>query len=200
MTLSSLLKGGIRQVRLEDGTLVTLDAGTRLAVRFASGQRRIQLQAGRARFEVMHDAARPFVVAAGDREVVATGTTFDVCLVDGRIEIALLKGKVDIRGMRAESAPAPVLVHLAAGQSLALEPGASRAVPRPSKPGELGWAAGMIGFDGAPLREVIATANRYSARHIALADPALGALKVTGGLKVGDPDALADALAGAFGL
>ncbi|WP_051683152.1 FecR family protein [Sphingomonas sp. UNC305MFCol5.2] len=190
---------GIRHVRLADGTRVTLDAGTRLAVRFVAGERRLILRAGRARFEVARDTARPFIVAAGNREVVATGTTFDVCLVAGRIEVALLSGSVDVRGAGARF-PSPVLARLAPGQSLALDPGASRVAPRPSTPDDLGWVWGMFDFDGVPLREVIATANRYSTRHIALADPTLGELKVTGGFKVGDPAALAAALAAAFGL
>ncbi len=191
---------GIRKVRLRDGSIVTLDAGTRLVLHLAGNKRRVELKAGRARFEVAQDPARTFVVSAGGREVVATGTTFDVCLVAGRIEIALLKGGVDVRNMGGAGGPAPVLVHLNSGQSLALEPGAAQAMPKPSTPSELDWVSGMIGFDGTPLRDVVTIANRYSARRLALGDPTLGDLKVTGGFKVGDPQTLAAALSAAFGL
>ncbi|MEI9850127.1 MAG: FecR domain-containing protein [Sphingomonas sp.] len=93
--------GTIRRVTLDDGSVVTLDTGTRLEVAFTQGERRLRLLAGRARFEVAHDAGRPFIVAAGDGEVVATGTIFDVSLVGARPRVRLIQGSVEVRSRSA---------------------------------------------------------------------------------------------------
>lgn len=189
---------GIRHVRLADGTIVTLDAETRLALRFSAGERRILLKAGRARFAVAHDASRPFVVAAADREIVATGTIFDVSCANDTVSVALLRGGVDVREARPNG-PHPLVARLAPGQAIQLAPGVEP-VAHPLDTGAEDWPNGMVEFDGTPLRDVIATANRYSRRHIVLADPALGELKVTGGFRLGDPEGFAAALAAAFEL
>ncbi|MEP9360022.1 FecR domain-containing protein [Sphingomonas sp. KR3-1] len=190
---------GIRKVRLGDGSIVTLDVGARLTVRFSGRERRVQLDAGRARFEVVHDATRAFVVAAIDQEIVATGTTFDVTCMDGKISVALLRGNVEIRQFQPGASRVPI-ARLASGQSVDLASGASKPVPHMINPAARDWPSGMVEFDGAPLREVIAIANRYSARRIVLGDPAIGELRVTGGYRMGDAQALAATLAAAFGL
>lgn len=190
---------GIRRVRLADGSIVTLDADTRLQLRFTDKERRLVLLGGRARFEVAHDAARPFVVAANRREVVATGTIFDVSLRDGKVAVVLLRGGVDVRD-RSAGASSTLLARLAPAQSVTLAPDAQSAQVKPVAASRADWPSGMIEFDGTPLREVLAIANRYSARHIVLGDPAIGGLAVTGVYRIGDPTALAAALAAAFDL
>lgn len=189
---------GIRQVRLGDGSIVTLDAGTRIELRFAAAERRVILKTGRARFDVRQDKARPFIVAAAEREIVATGTLFDVSCLDGKLTVALLRGSVDVRDARPE-APRTLVAHLEPGQEVQLAPGTS-AAPRTADAGGRDWPSGMVEFDGAPLSTVVAVANRYANRRLVLADPATGALRVTGAYKMGDAEALAATLAAAFDL
>jgi transmembrane sensor len=187
---------GIRQLRLGDGTVVTLDAQTRLDLRFSAGERRLMLKAGRERFEVARDASRPFIVMAGAREVVATGTVFDVSLAGGDVAVTLLEGGVDVRDVTPGSRRA--VVRLAPGQGLQIA-GGRPPVPRPVTAAERQWPSGMLEFDGTPLREVLAIANRYSRRPIILGDASLGELRVTGGYPLGDPTKLAATLAATFG-
>jgi transmembrane sensor len=189
---------GIRQVRLGDGSILTLDAGTRIELRFAAGERRVVLKTGRARFDVRQDKARPFVVAAAEREIVATGTLFDVTCIDGKLTVALLRGNVEVRNARPD-AQRMLVAHLEPGQEIQLAPGMSGA-PHPMDAGGRDWPRGMVEFDGAPLSTVVAVANRYAKRRIVLVDPATGSLRVTGAYKMGDPEALAATLAVAFDL
>jgi len=190
---------GIRKVRLGDGSVVTLDAGTRLELLFSAGERRVRLRTGRARFEVPRDAARPFIVAASGREVIATGTVFDVSCADGAISVALLRGSVDIRDLRPD-APRQLLARLTPGQAIQLAPGSTEAKRQAMTAAAADWPSGMDEFDDTPLSEVVAVANRYSDRHLVLGDPAIGSLRVTGAYKMGNPEALAATLAAAFDL
>ena len=190
--------GSIRRVRLDDGSFVTLDTDTRIETAFTPGERRLRLLQGRARFEVAHDAVRPFIVAAGDGEVVATGTVFDVSLVGDRPRVRLIQGSVEVRRhVAGATVPPELIARLTPGQTVPL--GVPNATPSPA-PADDRWISAMLTFDGTPLGEAIAEANRYSTRAIRLADPALGSLRVTGGFKAGDQEAIADGLAAGFGL
>lgn len=190
---------GLRRAQLSDGSILTLDTETSVRVHFSGTERRITLVRGRARFEVAHDASRPFIVSAGEGEVVAHGTVFDVSLTTGRLRVSLVRGSVEVRRAQPAAPGKPqTVIRLVPGQSIALVGVAP--TPQAAPAAETAWASGMIAFDGAPLSEVLATANRYSARKVSIDDHALGALRVTGTFRADRPEELAAALAAAFGL
>ncbi|MBW4332227.1 FecR domain-containing protein [Stakelama sp. CBK3Z-3] len=193
-------RGSIRRVTLADGSTVTLDSDSRIVVAFIPGARRLRLVAGRARFDVAHDADRPFIVSAGGGEVVATGTLFDVSLISGRPRVRLIEGSVEVRrpgpGDAADAALPPA-IRLAPGQMAAVD--APAPLARAPAAGER-WVSGTLSFEDAPLDAVLAQANRYTERQVRLGDPSLGALRFTGGFRAGHSDKLARALAVGFGL
>src|SRR5690606_15701139 len=84
-------------VTLQDGSIVELNAQTRIKVAFGAERRSVQLLDGQAIFRVAKDASRPFVVHAGDREIIALGTAFDVRLDPSAMRVTLLEGKVAVR-------------------------------------------------------------------------------------------------------
>jgi len=55
---------GQQQIALADGSIVHLDVGSRLTAKMDAAGRHVELLAGRAYFEVVHDSARPFSVVA----------------------------------------------------------------------------------------------------------------------------------------
>jgi len=187
--------GTIRRIELPDGSRVVLDTATRLSLAFTAGERRLRLVEGRARFEVAKDATRPFIVMAGEREVVAIGTVFEISLLPGAPRVQLIEGAVEVRAAPGSVVPVRAL---APGQQLALD--RAEAVPALANMVETRWAWGMLSFEDAPLGEVLAALNRYSARKIVLAEPGLAQLRVTASFRIGDPDKLAAALAAALAL
>jgi transmembrane sensor len=58
----------------------------------------------------------------------------------------------------------------------------------------------MLSFEDAPLDQVVAAANRYSAVQIVLADPTVVSLRFTGTFKATDTEQLANLLAAMFSL
>lgn len=191
--------GEIRTFALEDGSRVTLDTNSVAHVRFDGDLRRLQLERGRARFEVAHDARRPFVVVAGSSEVVAHGTVFDVDLRQSQILVALLQGSVEVRRLAAASAPATSTM-LRPGQQLALDGRETVAAPVALRASEARWPSGMLSFEDARLADVVASANRYSRTQIVIRDPAAGERRFTGTFKAGEPAQLADMIGSMFGL
>ena len=63
---------------LNDGSVVTLNTNSQLAVDFSEGRRDIRLSRGEASFDVAKNPDRPFVVRAGEGVVWAVGTAFSV--------------------------------------------------------------------------------------------------------------------------
>jgi transmembrane sensor len=193
--------GEIRQVKLPDGSSVTLDTDSALRIAFAGDERRLYLERGRARFDVAHDAARPFIVVAGKGSVTALGTIFDVTLTGDRVQVTLLRGAVEVRETRMKDAGAkPAVARLSPGQQIAFGGAAPLAAPEPAAQANAQWTRGMLNFDRTRLADAIAEANRYSAVRISLADAALGDLRVTGAYRVGDAAGLAESLAASLGL
>src|SRR5688500_8273456 len=77
-------KGQVREIRLSDGSVMTLDSDSQAIGELDSERRTVRLLKGRSFFAVAPDADRPFEVLARGQRVVAIGTRFDVSmLADG---------------------------------------------------------------------------------------------------------------------
>jgi len=184
-----------RVVRLADGSVVTLDSGTRLDVRLDRDARRLWLRRGQARFDVAHDVTRPFQVEARDRIVVATGTSFNVEVLGPQVRVTLIEGRVSV--LRA---PAPATqpsrsgpeqeagVPLLPGQRLVaelLDAGPAR-VETADIDGATAWESGKLVFDDEPLSAVVARVSRYTDHPVVVGDRAAGDLRVSGVFVAGD--------------
>ena len=194
--------GQIRQVKLADGSIVTLDTDSVVFIALSKRERRIALQRGRARFDVAHDAARPFVVMAGGGSVTARGTIFDVSVVDGAVKVALLRGGVEVRArVTAPSGAVPrAAARLRPGQQVSFAPSAILSPVRPVAAADDQWTHGMLTFDHTRLVDAVADANRYSTAKIAIADPGLNDLRITGAYQIGDAQGLATSMAASLSL
>lgn len=195
-SLLSSKVGEVRELRLDDGTLVTLDTGTVLRVHLSAAERIINLTHGRARFMVAHDAARPFIVLAGGNEVVATGTIFDVSY-RRQMVVHLLQGSVEVRlsGWR-QSADPKFHLRLRPGEQLSFARGQTRAPSVMSaRPSDEQWISGVKSLDDVPISELIAEANTYSDTQIILADPSFGSRNIVAEIHIRDIEAVAEAIA-----
>lgn len=174
-----------RQVLLDDGSQLTLDADSQVEVRYSRQLREVRLRRGRAAFAVAKQRERPFVVDAGDRRVVATGTAFSVERLDPQVRVVLYEGSVRIED-RERGAAAPQ--RLAAGQAwTSPAPGATQAqLLRVDTAQEQAWRSGLLLFDDEPLARALARVNRYSAAPLRLDDRSLGRLRISGTFKAGD--------------
>lgn len=190
--------GRVTDVALEDGSRVTLDAGSAIRVALADDVRRVTLERGAAYFEVAHDASHPFQVSVGDRQVIVTGTRFVTALTGDGAQVSLLQGRVLVG--RRDVAETGAL-----NGALALSPG-ERATFRPGQPGvekasadvetTTAWRRRRLVFQDAPLSDVVAAAARYSDAPMVVADPALARIRVTTVLPLEGEGAIADRMAG----
>jgi transmembrane sensor len=186
-------KGELRTVRLEDGSTIDLDAGTRLTVALGRRARQVTLAQGQALFDVAHDRRRPFRIAAGDRVVRVVGTRFDVRRRDGRLSVTVARGSVEV--LPAAGAPGRAY-RLHPGQRLDHRQGEAAVRVAAADPDEvLGWRSGRLVYRGQPLSEVVADLNQRFETPIRIDDPGLAATPISGVLILDDQAAVIRRLA-----
>jgi transmembrane sensor len=168
---------GYESRALDDGSVVELNGGAEIVVRFTTEERRVRLVRGEAHFLVAQNPGRPFVVEAGGVAVRAVGTAFDVLLGGQAVEVLVTEGRVRVDSPSPAAARRAV-PEVAAGQRVvvALAGGEISEVTTVS-PDEmaqrLAWQPRLLDFSATPLADVAAEFNRRNRTQLVLADPAL---------------------------
>jgi transmembrane sensor len=181
-----------KTVTLADGSIVHLDAGAVVTAELLPDARRLSLLAGRAYFEVAHDAARPFSVEAFGTRTVALGTRFEVRLSPQGVTVTLAEGSVAITPTGA----ADWKQTLSPGQQLVLDTNHPDGAKLDVDASQVtAWSRGRLVFDGQPLSAVLEEVNRYSDIKVVLGDDRLAATPIGGTFAAGgDAGAFVQAL------
>lgn len=176
--------GEQQRIDAADGSTITLNTHSALALDYTPQERRVRLLRGEAWFEVAPNPERPFVVETGNGQVTVTGTRFNVRLDQQQAVVSLDEGSVVLSADPAGAGP----VRLAAGQQATLS-GTGISKPRAFDSTQVtGWTRGQFVFYNAPLSAVVETLNRYHPAHIAIRGEALGKLTVSGVFSTKQPD------------
>lgn len=199
--------GEQHRVTLTDGSVVQLNAESKIRVRYHNGQRDIDLLAGQALFQVAHDAARPFVVHTASSLVKAVGTQFDVYRKTTATTVTVIEGVVALLPTVAEqigsledddasstsgverSSP-PVEVLLTAGEQAIVTPRYTATKVVRDVEDATAWTRGHLVFRGASLQDVAIEFNRYNTRRIVIRGDGLESFKVSGMFSSTDPRSL----------
>lgn len=214
---SSVVLSAPTKQLLPDGSVVELRDGAKIEVAFSPDSRRVTLARGMAHFSVAENKAVPFVVRAGRVEVRAVGTAFAVEVESRQIDILVTDGVVAVDraiGTQHEGSPpgvspiepaSPPLATVSAGRRIIVEKETAAvtavvAVSTAEQSERLAWRVPRIELARTPLSEALALFNRHSSVRLELADPALGALELSGVLRPDNPNALLHVLEVDFGL
>lgn len=199
LQVMSTAVGQQRHVTLADGSRLTLNTNTLLAVKLTPQRRDIYLRRGEAHFDVVHDASRPFFVHAGDAVISDVGTQFEVRLESDRdIDVLVDQGEVEVRGLAATAGPASPggradggdadwVRALSAGEQLLIT-GPHLAITSVSPrqiADDLAWREGAVVFEGEPLSQALAEVGRYTRAHV-VAEPQVDALRISGRFRTDD--------------
>jgi transmembrane sensor len=177
---------------LADGTLVSLDSDTAIAVTFEQAGRHVQLSRGQALFEVAKDRSRPFVVRAGNSSVTALGTVFDVDIGARALRVVLVEGRVAVKAKSGSRSPNVILTP---GQELIASRSGEVRVRMTDAEAALLWRRGLVEFNDATLAEAVEQLNRTSSRTLRLADPSVGSLRLSGIYRTGSPEGFVTSIA-----
>jgi transmembrane sensor len=180
--------GEQRSITMEDGSIVELNARSKVRIAFNERQRDVELLEGQALFRVAKDHQRPFVVHAGMTSVRAVGTQFDVNRKSSGTVVTVLEGRVAV--LSAEPTVSEPQILLASGEQMRVTPTEVRKVESPDLEAATAWTQHLLVFDGTALGEVIEEFGRHSTRRIVVDSPQLAALKISGQYTSTNPDSL----------
>jgi transmembrane sensor len=153
-------KGGQYQINLPDGSIVWLNADSKLSypVSFAAKRERIVELTGEAYFEVTKDKSHPFKVKSGEQEIEVLGTHFNInCYQDEQVtKTTLLEGtvKVSLNSGKLES------LILKPGQQSVLT-NSKLQVKSVDVNDVMDWKNGEFIFDNEPLPGIMRKVSRW---------------------------------------
>ncbi|MBL9190394.1 MAG: FecR domain-containing protein [Opitutaceae bacterium] len=192
--------GALRKVELPDGSVIQLNTGSAVAVRYEAHVRRVHLTQGEAYFTVAKNPGRPFIVNAAGVDVRVLGTVFNVRLRPDSVDVLVTEGKVSVQspvGVVASPAATAVATpgwsELVAGQKLSVE--LSPVTPVTVQPvavaptvirQTLAWQERRLEFDATPLSEIVEEFNRHNRHELVIADEPLRSVRFGGSFPVAD--------------
>lgn len=218
--------GEQQTITLPDGSIALLNTDSDIEVRYRDDRRVIYLARGEAHFEVMKNPDSPFEVHAGQGLVRAVGTAFGVYLRTDDVEVVVTEGIVELDTLAAanisrhdkealppaktsfavDSGPPSTDTELAqiyAGNLATYDRHTAKHIllaELEKIEEKVSWHQGLLVFDDEPLQNVVAEVGRYTTTKIVIPEHAVRELKVGGQFKVGDTEAIFEALKISFNI
>lgn len=177
------------QFSLPDGSGVHLNSNTTLTARFRLFSRELHLEKGEASFSVKHEL-RPFTVAVNAAKVLDIGTVFNLSKSDQAFIATVVEGEVELQTGGAKN-------RLTAGQSINVSNTKTGSPYIANMEVVTAWQAGKIIFNKTPLKEAVASIQRYRKEPIQL-DPSVGEMLMTGIYDVSSIEQLLDSMGTMF--
>ncbi|PTR33895.1 FecR family protein [Luteibacter sp. OK325] len=192
----------VREVTLDDDTVVQLSPQSAMVVRFDTAARHIELVQGSASFDIGKDAARPMKVTVGRQQIDDVGTVFDVQRSDGAAQVTVVSGQVSVWNLpspwlararaRLTGTPAPRdrLVDLRGGETARVDAdGHVTGHGQANVVATTQWLPEDIRFHDATVAEVARRFNAYSTKPLVVDDPELARKRISGVFHARDPEA-----------
>jgi transmembrane sensor len=203
---------------LPDGSVVTLNAVSKLRIRYTERYRDVQLLSGEALFIVAKNRLRPFRVLTNDSVIQAVGTQFNVyhrradttvTVVEGTVEIRPAVSQLPAQNSLSQPLKPPRLAPQFTGEGAAVR-GSSQVirvtkgqrahigaqdapitVSAADAAVDTAWRERRLTFESRPLGEIVAEFNLYNQAPIEIRDAALNATQVSGSFNANDPQSFA---------
>jgi transmembrane sensor len=177
--------GELAPLALDDGSRITLNTDSAVAVNLGPNRRQVRLLRGEAWFDVSPDDPRTFVVETSQGSVRVTGTSFDVRLDGDRTIVSLTEGEVELRSAAIGGEPPFILQP---GQQAIISRTDVSAATAFDRTVVTAWLRGQLVFYDTPLSDVVAALNRHRRGRIVIMNGELVDLKVSGIFRTGETD------------
>lgn len=187
--------GEQRVIPLPDGSTMTLNTGTAVALDFSKGRRGVRVLEGEAYFDVRPEPDRPFQVVGQFGQVIVKGTAFSLKIEHDEDNVVLSRGAVDVARL-AQSRDHAVL---APGQTVSVTAAAILPVRRVDADRSLAWLEGRISFYDQPFGQVLNDLRRYYPGRIYVVHRRIEQVAVSGNYKLDQPALVIHSLAEAAG-
>jgi transmembrane sensor len=187
------MTGELRTLTLPDGSQMSLNTASAVAVDFTKGKRVVRLLQGEAYFDVKKDVAHPFVVSAQFSQTEVKGTAFAVQTGDDQDIITLQRGLVEVSLNHGHAGS----VQLHSGQQIVADSDTLSPVRKDNMQTSLAWLNGRINFTAEPLGQVVEYISRYYPHSIFITRSSLKSVRVSGVYRLENPEGILRSLAAA---
>jgi transmembrane sensor len=187
--------GALEEITLPDGSRMTLNTASAVALDFEGAKRSVTLLQGEAYFDVVPDPSRPFTVASAFAEVEVKGTAFSVRTETTLDSVILERGHIDVAHLPDRTDRAS----LEAGDSITASAIALSEVRKTGSAASLAWLKGMAVFEDRPFGQVLKEVGRYYGHSIVVANGNLDQIRVNGNYRLDNPERVIRSLATAAG-
>ena len=192
--------GEQQTIKLEDGSSLTLNTNSRVAVSFDEKHRALKLIKGEAFFKVAKDPKRPFEVNVGSAQVTAIGTAFNIYRSNDTSRITVVEGVVKVTELGNTTNRTPKTKILHANQQLKATSAGLQTATKADVRQQTAWQQGELVAQNMPLVALITQIERYHDIHILLSDPSIATLSVSGVFILSELDPILQALQVSLGL
>lgn len=181
----------VEEIKLASGDVAFLDADTAIADKTDNKARQVKILEGAALFDVTTDG-RDFLVEIGDASVEVVGTVFEASAIGDSVTVSVKEGVVRVK-LNDET------WDLKQGHKWTWSGNRGGEVKQ-IDPGNVAlWRENRLVADGLTFAEVAAVIDRRFPGRIFIADGDLAQSKVSGTIKLDDPDEALRALSAVRG-
>lgn len=171
--------GELRTLRLEDGTLLSLNTGTAVDIDFHGSERVIVLYQGEISVETGHEDTRPLLVQTDDGRLRPLGTRFLVKREAAGTRLEVLQAQVAAKPRNSGDEQV-----LAEGRQVLMSADGLGPVEAVAV-GADAWTRGMLVVDNVRLADLVATLGQYRSGHLGVADE-VADLRISGSFPLTD--------------
>jgi len=151
--------GEINELKLDDGSLVTLNSHSAIDIDYKDKSREVILKHGEAFFDVAYQPQRPFIVKSGQSQIKVLGTAFSVDNQDDQITVTVVRGKVHVSDGTTQS------YNLVPQQQVIMKSGQPFHLQRVNDLSlELSWRNGRLNFVNKSLGDILDKLQKYDKR------------------------------------
>lgn len=174
-------KGSVSSVKLDDGSVIWLSSGTKLALDKDTGGKTVARLNGEAYFDLVRNPKRNFVVNLGKFEVHDIGTTFNIRAYESenRISTSLINGQINL----VQESGTSVLT-VKPGEYVEYDKSNNKMEVTQHDPSEItAWKDGKFVFIDQSLGDICNELERWYNIEIIIEDKTLSEIKYTSVVK-----------------
>lgn len=184
----------IKDLLLPDGSLLSLDAKSKINISFYVSERRVELLKGQVLFDIKRDEKRPFIITSGSTQIQVLGTSFEVKKSADFTRVRVSSGKVKVSYVYNENKAPRILSLLTKGDEITVNSlGKVVLISSVDVSNIALWKDNKIFFDNTSIKDAVNELSKYITKKIEV-DDKIASLAITGKFFLDKPNKFFEAI------
>lgn len=184
----------LKDLLLPDGSLLALDAKSKINISFYVSERRVELLHGQVLFDINRDEKRPFIITSGLTQIQVLGTSFEVKKLADFTRVRVSSGKVKVSYVYNEKKAPRILSLLTKGDEITINSlGKVVELKKVSIENIALWKNNKIFFDNTSIKDAVNELSKYITKKIEVEDK-IASLAITGKFFLDKPNKFFEAI------